>query len=92
VQKYDGFGHNELLRDLYLRGDLTMTPSAGAQWPQIVRGATAPGGMLIEGTRRSASATGSVQGGLNAMIARPHLDISQSIGLGHFTPLAGDWL
>ena len=92
VQKYDGFGHNELLRDLYLRGDLTMTPSPGAQWPQIGRGATAPGGMLIEGTTRSASATGSVQGGLNAMIARPHLDISQSIGLGHFTPLAGDWL
>ena len=92
VQKYDGFGHNELLCDLYLRGDLTITPSAGAEWPQIVRGATAPGGMLIEGNRRSVSAASSGQSGLNAMIVRPRLDMSQSIGLGHFTPIAGDWL
>jgi len=98
VQKYDGFGHNDLLRDLYLRGDLTISPSAGAQWPEIVRGATAPGGMLVQGVRHSGNAGGgeaaasSGLGGLNAMIARPHLDTSQSIGLGHLTPLAGNWL
>jgi len=80
VQKYDGFGHNELLVDLYKRGDLTITPAAGAQWPELIRGSTVPGSMMIEA------------GGLNAMTARPQLDTSQSIGLGHFRPLSGSWL
>ena len=80
VRKYDGFAHNELLADLYRRGELTISPLAGGQWPYLLRGAAVPGSMLVEA------------GGLNALIARPHLDTSQAIGLGHFRPLSGKWL
>ncbi len=80
VQKYDGFGHNELLLDLYKRGELAITPTPGAQWPELIRGSTVPGAMMMEA------------GGLNAMSARPYLDTSQGLGLGHFRPLSGSWL
>lgn len=40
--------------------------------------------------RHSAAMT-VARGELNAVIARPFLDFSQSLGLGHFAPVAGTW-
>ena len=77
--KYDGFGQNDMLADLQKRGELTVRPAAGYQWPSLIGGAHLPGAMTI------------AAGGLDTTIARPLLDLSQPIGLGHFSPIAGKW-
>lgn len=79
VQAHSGFGRHACIADLYKRGKLSLSPPAGVEWASLIRGATMPGGMLVEA------------GDLNAFIARPQLDISQRIGFGHFTASGGTW-
>jgi hypothetical protein len=77
--KYDGFARNNTVAELYRRGQLSMSPAEGGTFPEI-GGTAVPGAMLVQA------------GGLNALLARPRLDTTQAVGLGHFSPLAGSWL
>lgn len=77
--KYDGFARNNTLAELYRHGELTISPAEGETFPEV-GGTPVPGAMLVEA------------GGLNALLARPRLDTSQAVGLGHFLPLAGSWM
>lgn len=79
VMKYDGFGRNDMMADLYRRGELQISPEGGDSFPAI-GGTSVPGAMLVEAA------------GLNALLARPRLDTSQAIGLGHFSPVTGSWM
>ncbi len=77
--KYDGFARADLVAELLASG---RARSNYVDWQ----------GEAAVGAAASHSAAMVVgRGELNAVIARPFLDHSQSIGLGHFTPVAGTW-
>jgi len=77
--KYDGFARNDLVAELLARGEARAN---FVNW----RGNPAAG----SAARYSAAMT-VAEGDLNCVIARPFLDLSQSIGLGHFTEQSGTW-
>ncbi len=81
--KYDGFGQQDLLADLVRRGQVSVSPvdfAALGLPPPGRNDLQVPSAMLVE------------QRGLNCVVARPFLDITQQIGLGHFTTYGGDWV
>ncbi|MCD6361599.1 MAG: hypothetical protein J7M38_12150 [Armatimonadetes bacterium] len=77
--KYDGFARSDLVAEML---------SAGEAWSNYVdwRGEPAAGSAA-----RYSAAMAVRQDNLNCVIARPFLDVSQSIGLGHFTTSGGTW-
>ncbi len=77
--KYDGFGRTDLVADMLSGG---YARANFVDW----RGETAFGS-----TARYSAAMTVGEDDLNCVIARPFLDVSQEIGLGHFTPLNGTW-
>ncbi len=77
--KYDGFARADLVADLLATGQASTN---FVDW----RGEPAVGSAA-----RHSAAMVVGRGELNAVIARPLLDLSQSIGLGHFQPIAGTW-
>lgn len=81
--KYDGFGQNDLLADLIHTGRVGTQPvdfSGLGVPPPGSAGLQVPSAMLVDHHR------------LSCVVARPFLDTSQSIGLGHFTTYGGSWV
>lgn len=76
---YDGYAHAALVADALATG------RARSNYVDD-QGNPAAGPLA----RHSAAMT-IARGELNAVIARPFLDFSQSLGLGHFAPIAGTW-
>lgn len=77
--KYDGFARAEMVAEMLESG---RARSNYVDW----LGQPAGGGAA-----RHSAARVVARGTLNAVIARPFLDLSQEIGLGHFDRLAGTW-
>ena len=81
--KYDGFGQNDLLADLVRSGRITVQPTDPTDLglPGVGRsGLQVPSAMLVDDPA------------VNCIVARPFLDTTQHIGLGHFTPHNGYWV
>ncbi len=81
--KYDGFGQNDVLADLVHSGRVTVQPTDPKDLglPGLGRtGLQVPSGMLVDDPE------------INCIVARPFLDTTQHIGLGHFTPYKGYWV
>lgn len=80
---YDGFGQNDLLPKLVRSGRITVQPidPGDLGLPGLGRaGLQVPSAMLVDDPD------------VNCTIARPFLDTTQSIGLGHFTVYNGYWV
>ncbi len=77
--RYDGFGRADLVAELLSHGEAV---SNFVDW----RGETAWGSAA-----RYPAAMVVARDDLNCVIARPFLDTSQAIGLGHFTQQSGTW-
>lgn len=75
--KYDGFARTDLVAPLLESG---VAQSNYVDWQG-----------QAGGTAQHTAARVVARGSLNAVIARPFLDLSQSLGLGHFQPIAGTW-
>lgn len=77
--KYDGFARTDLVAEMLARGEA---------WTNFVdwQGRAVPG----SGARYPAAMVVD-RGGLNCVIARPFLDLDQSLGAGHFTAEQGTW-
>lgn len=81
--KYDGFGQEDLVADLMRQGRVAVAPADYAALgipPPGKAGLRAPSAMLVEHPK------------LNCVVARPCLDTSQPLGLGHFTTYGGAWV
>jgi len=80
--KYDGFAQRDIVADLFsqARVAVNMVDREGLGLPQPGSYETyVPAAMVLEDAR------------LNCVVARPFLDTSQAIGLGHFNLEAGYW-
>ncbi|MFP4250211.1 MAG: hypothetical protein ACLFU7_11170 [Armatimonadota bacterium] len=77
--KYDGFAQSELVAEMLAGG---RARSNYVDW----QGQSATG---VDARHSAARVVG--RGTLNAVIARPFLDLSRQIGLGHFDQLGGTW-
>ncbi len=78
--KYDGFARTDLMAELLKTSG---AHSNFVDWQ----------GQPSSGSKaRYAAATTIAEGKLNCVQARPFLDLSQEIGLGHFTPMSGTWM
>lgn len=77
--KYDGFARIDLVAEMLANGRAC---SNYVDWL---------GQTIIGGAAHHSAARVVARGSLNAVIARPFLDLTQEIGLGHFEPLAGTW-
>ena len=67
---YDGFGQHDVLADLIHGGRITVQPTAPGALGRP--GLQVPSAMLVDNPK------------VNTVIARPFLDTTQAIGLGHF--------
>ncbi|MGI5820116.1 MAG: hypothetical protein ACOX9R_18680 [Armatimonadota bacterium] len=77
--KYDGFARTEMVAEML---------ACGRAHSNYVDWQGQPGSPL---SARHSAARVVGPGTLNAVIARPFLDLSQQIGLGHFDSLGGTW-
>ncbi len=77
--RYDGFARADLVADLLATG---RARSNYVDWQ---------GDPAVGAWARHSAAMVVARGELNTVIARPFLDHTQSIGLGHFAPIAGTW-
>jgi len=75
---YDGFAQYDVIGDLIRSNRITIQPTDMAMLGRP--GLQVPSAMLVDHPK------------VNAVIARPFLDTSQSIGLGHFTTQGGAWV
>ncbi|MGD9495686.1 MAG: hypothetical protein AB7Y46_05185 [Armatimonadota bacterium] len=77
--KYDGFARADLVAELLAAG---LARSNAVDWQ---------GDPAVGPAAQHSAARVVARGELNAVIARPFLDLKQSLGLGHFAPIAGTW-
>ncbi len=75
---YDGFGQHDVLADLIHNGRVTVQSTDLGALGRA--GLQVPSAMLVDHPK------------VNAVLARPFLDTSQAIGLGHFTTEGGAWV
>jgi len=77
--KYDGFARTDLVAEL---------SKTGGAYSNFVDWQGQP---AVGSAARYSAAMTVGEGNLNSIVARPFLDLSQAVGLGHFTPLGGTW-
>ena len=81
--RYDGFGQHDLLADLVRNGKVAVSSVDFADLGLPIPGPAglqAPTAMLVD------------HRDLGCVVARPFLDTSQALGLGHFTTHGGAWV